>query len=303
MPHRSPPYLLVTLAALFWSGNFVLGRALGGLIPPIALSFWRWALALLILLPFALPRLGRQAALIRRHWAILILLGLLGVTNFNTFVYLGLTTTTATNAVLLQSTTPVLIVGLSFALLGERVGVQQAAGILLSLGGVAAIVLKGDLGMLSGLDVNQGDLWVLAAVVSWALYSVCLRWRPPELDPLAFLAATIAAGLIPLLPLYLWDLGRVGGFALDRVTLSAIAYVAIFPSVLAYVFWNRAVAELGATRTGQFMHLMPVFGTLLSMLLLGERLQGFHLAGIGLIAAGIWLAAHGPRRPARDTAD
>lgn len=295
MRQRPSPYLLATLAALFWSGNFILGRALGGTIPPIALSFWRWALALAILLPFTLPRVRHQVALIRRHWGILALLGVLGVTNFNTFAYLGLTTTTATNAVLLQSTTPVLIVGLSFALLGDTVRPRQAAGILLSLTGVAAIVLQGDPATLASLEVNRGDLWVLAAVVSWAIYSVCLRWRPAELDPLALLTATVAAGLIPLIPLYLWDLGRSGGFPLTGVTLGAIAYVAIFPSVLAYVFWNRAVADLGPNRTGQFMHLMPVFGTLLAMLLLGERLQGFHVAGIALIAAGIWLAARGPR--------
>lgn len=294
MRPRPSPYLLVTLAPLFWSGNFVLGRALGGTIPPIALSFWRWALALAILVPFTLPRVRRQAGLIRRHWGILTLLGVLGVTNFNTFAYLGLTTTSATNAVLLQSTTPVLIVGLAFVLLGDAVGPRQAAGILLSLAGVAAIVLEGDATTLVGLDVNRGDLWVLAAVLSWALYSVCLRWRPAELDPLTLLTATVAIGLIPLIPLYLWDLGRSGGFPLTGVTLGAVTYVAIFPSVLAYIFWNRAVAELGPNRTGQFMHLMPVFGTLLAMLLLGERLQAFHLVGIALIAAGIWLAARGP---------
>lgn len=288
------PYLLVVLPPLFWSGNFVLGRALGGTIPPIALSFWRWALALLILLPFTLPRVRRQADLIRRHWGVLALLGVLGVTNFNTFVYIGLNTTTATSAVLLQSTTPVLIVALSFLLLGQRVHAWQAAGILLSLAGVAVIVLRGDAATLASLEVNRGDLWVLAAVVSWALYSVCLRWRPQGLDPLAFLTATVAAGLVPLVPLYLWDLGASGGFPLSAVTLGALGYVGLFPSVLAYVLWNRAVAELGANRTGQFMHLMPVFGTLLSMALLGEQMQAFHLAGIGLIAGGIWLAGRPP---------
>lgn len=291
------PYLLVTLAALFWSGNFVLGRALGDSIPPIALSFWRWALALLIVLPFTLPRVLAQAGLIRRHLGVLVLLGLLGVTNFNTFVYLGLQSTTATNAVLLQSATPVLIVALSFVLLREGVSFRQAAGILVSLAGVAAIVLQGDPARLTGLTLNRGDLWVLAAVLSWALYSVCLRWRPAQIEPLVLLTATIAVGVVLLLPLYLWDLSRAGGFAVNATSLGAIGYVAVFPSVLAYIFWNRGVAELGANRTGQFMHLMPVFGTLLAMLLLGERMRGFHLAGIGLIAAGIWLATVRVRQP------
>jgi drug/metabolite transporter (DMT)-like permease len=214
----------------------------------------------------------------------------LGVTNFNTFVYLGLQTTTATNAVLLVSTTPVLILILSFLMLGVRIRSSQVLGVLLSLSGVGAIVAAGDPVALASLELNAGDLWVLGAVVSWALYSVCLRWRPPGLDPLVFLTATIVIGLIPLLPLYLWDLARGSYMAVDAVSVGAIGYVALFPSVLAYVFWNRGVAELGANRTGQFLHLMPVFGTMLSMLLLGERLATYHLLGIGLIAAGLVLA-------------
>jgi drug/metabolite transporter (DMT)-like permease len=288
-------YLLVTFAPLFWAGNFVLGRALHQTIPPFALSFWRWAVALLILLPFAWPRLRAQRHLLRGHWPVLALLGVLGVTNFNTFVYLGLHTTTATNAVLLQSTTPVLIVGLSFLLMGQRAGPRQISGVALSLAGVVVIVTAGDPAALATLRLNQGDLWVLAAVVSWALYSVCLRWRPAGLDPLAFLLATVAAGLLPLAPLYAWELARGEGFVVDAVSLGAIGYVAVFPSILAYVFWNRAVAEVGANRTGQFIHLMPAFGILLAAALLGERLVGFHLAGIALIGGGIALATRQPR--------
>lgn len=284
------PYLLVSLAPLFWSGNFVLGRALHETVPPIALSFWRWAVALLILLPILLPRARDLASAVRRHWAILSLLGLLGVTNFNTFVYIGLQTTTATNAVLLVSTAPVLILVLSFLMLGEAVRPVQAVGVFLSLSGVGIIAAAGEPAALANLELNSGDLWILAAVASWALYSVCLRWRPQGLDPLLFLAATIVTGLVPLLPLYLWDLARGSTLELDLVTAGAVGYVALFPSILAYVFWNRGVAELGASRTGQFLHLMPAFGTLLSMLLLGERLEIHHLAGIGLIAAGILLA-------------
>lgn len=280
----------MSLAPLFWSGNFVLGRALHDSIPPIALSFWRWAVALMILLPFVVPRARDLALAVRRHWVILTLLGVLGVTNFNTFVYLGLQTTTATNAVLLVSTTPVLILILSFLLLGQAVRPLQGVGVVLSLAGVGAIVAAGDPAALADLALNAGDLWIMGAVASWALYSVCLRWRPSGMDPLLFLTATIVTGLVPLLPLYLWDLTRGNTLSLDAVTIGAVGYVALFPSVLAYIFWNRGVAELGANRTGQFLHLMPVFGTLLSLLVLGERLALYHLVGIGLIAAGIVLA-------------
>jgi len=284
------PYLLLVLTTLFWSGNFVLGRAVHAVFAPFTLSFWRWAVALAILLPFVWSTLRQQAPLLRRHWPILLLLSVLGVVNFNTFVYIGLQATTATNAVIMLSVTPVLIVALSFLLLRQTVTGWQALGILVSLAGVLVIVGRGDLEALLARRVNPGDLWVLAAVFSWALYSVCLRWRPAGLRPLDFQAATMVIGVIILAPLYGWDLAHDRIFSLNVATAGSILYLALFPSILAYIFWNRAVAELGANRTGQFLHLMPVFGAVLSMIFLGERLYAFHGVGIALIALGIWLA-------------
>ena len=285
-----PIWLLAALPPLFWAGNFVLARALHTDIPPIALSFWRWTTALLILLPFALPGLRAQWPLLLRHWPLLTLLGILGITNYNTFAYLGLQDTTATNGVLLSSATPVIIVALSFLLLKQRVRVPQLLGILLSLVGVVVIATEGRPQSLGGMTLNRGDLWILAAGLDWALYSVCLRWRPPELEPLTFLSAIMGIGLIPLIGLYAWDLALGHRFAINATNLGAIGYVGLFPSVLAYIFWNRAVHEMGANRTGQYMHLMPAFGALLATLVLGERLLWFHAVGAGLIALGIVLA-------------
>lgn len=284
------PYLLLVLTTLFWSGNFVLGRAVHDIFTPFALSFWRWAVALAILLPFVWSSLRRQPPLLRRHGPILLLLSVLGVVNFNTFVYLGLQSTTATNAVIMVSITPVLIVALSFLLLRQTVTGWQALGIGVSLAGVLVIVGRGDAGALLARQFNPGDLWVLAAAISWALYSVCLRWRPAGLRPLDFQATTMLIGVMILTPLYAWDLAQGRTIAINAATVGSILYLALFPSILAYIFWNRAVAELGANRTGQFLHLMPAFGAVLSMIFLGERLQGFHVAGIALIALGIWLA-------------
>ena len=284
------PYLLLVLTTLFWSGNFVLGRAVHTVFSPFTLSFWRWAVALAILLPFVWGSLSEQRALLRRHGPILLLLSVLGVVNFNTFVYIGLQSTTATNAVIMLSITPVLIVALSFLLLRQTVTRWQALGILVSLAGVLAIVARGDVQALLTWRINAGDLWILAAVVSWALYSVCLRWRPAELKLLNFQAATMVIGIIVLTPLYSWDLAHERFVAVNTATVASIGYLALFPSILAYIFWNRAVAELGANRAGQFLHLMPAFGAVLSMIFLGERLYAFHAAGIGLIGLGIWLA-------------
>ncbi|MFN2165548.1 MAG: DMT family transporter [Anaerolineae bacterium] len=283
--------VLAALPPLFWAGNFVLGRALRADIPPLALSFWRWGIALLVLLPFAYSRVRDQWGLLRAHWPRLAVLAFLGVTNYNTFAYIGLQYTTATNGVLLTSATPLLILGLSWLLLGQRVRPWQVLGVSLSLAGVVFIVAKGDAGLLAGLRPNRGDLWILAAGVDWALYSVCLHWRPRGLDPLLFLTATVALGCIPLGVLYVWDLSRGQRFAPTLGNLAALGYVAVFPSVLAYVIWNRAVAVLGANRTGQYIHLIPVFGVALAAILLGELPGWFHVVGFGLIMAGIWLSA------------
>ncbi|MGB5831474.1 MAG: DMT family transporter [Thiohalocapsa sp.] len=292
-----PIALLAVLPPLFWAGNFVLARALHADIPPIALSFWRWAMALTILLPFAWRGLHEQWPLLQRHWPVLTLLALLGITNYNTFAYLGLQDTSATNGVLLTSATPVVIVVLSFLMLGQAVRPPQLLGILLSLAGVVMIATEGRPQVLTGMALNPGDMWILSAGLDWALYSVCLRWRPAKLGPLTFLAAIMAIGLIPLIVLYAWDLAQGHRFAINRANLGAIGYVALFPSVLAYIFWNRAVTEMGANRTGQYIHLMPAFGALLAVLVLGERLLWFHAAGAGLIAAGIALATRGASKP------
>lgn len=283
--------LIAALPPLFWAGNFVLGRALQAEISPLALSFWRWLLALLILLPFSYRRLVAQWGRLRDGWRVLTLLAVLAVTNYNTFAYIGLQSTTATNALLLTSTTPVLILALSWLLLGQRIAGHQALGIALSLAGVAVLVTEGDVGRLARLRLRAGDLWILAAGLDWALYSVCLRWRPGDLDPLVFLTATIALGTLPLAALYVWDLSQGHRFDPTPVNLAALGYVALFPSVLAYVIWNQAVAELGANRTGQYIHLLPVFGVLLATLLLGERPAWFHGVGVLLIALGLWLSA------------
>lgn len=292
----SPIWLLAALPPLFWAGNFVLARALHMEITPIALSFWRWAIALLILLPFVYSGLWRQRRLLRRHWPVLTLFAVLGITNYNTFAYLGLQHTTATNGVLLSSVTPVVIVALSFLLFRVPLRGVQLLGILLSLAGVVLIATEGRPVMLARLELNRGDLWILAASLDWALYSVFLRWRPAGLEAKTFLAAIIAIGLLPLAVLYAWDLAAGHRFALNATNLAAIGYVALFPSVLAYVFWNRAVAEMGPNRTGQYLHLMPAFGAALAILLLGERLQAFHLVGAVMIAAGIVLATVGKER-------
>ena len=289
------PYLLMILPPLFWAGNAVVGRAAVGELPPIALAFWRWLFAFLLLLPIGLPRILAQKALVRSQWKVLCLLALFSVTAYNTFLYIALTTTTAINATLVSAAIPVAIVGVSWAWSGETVSWRQGSGILLSLAGVLLVIARGDIQALLSLSLHVGDLWALTAVASWAVFSVLLRRHPTGLDAFALLTVQVGLGLAFLSPLYLVELASGARMILTPHSLGLIAYVAIFPSAVAYGFWNRGVAELGASIAGQYTNLIPVFTAVLAALLLGESFRWFHSVGLLLIFGGIWLATRGRR--------
>ncbi len=283
-------WLLMMLPPLFWASNAVLGRAVAGEVPPVGLAFWRWTLGALLVLPFAWPHLRRDAGRLVREWRTVLLLTALGIGVFNTFLYIGLNSTTALNAVMMQSSMPVLIVLMSWALFRERVTALQAVGIAVSLAGATTLIARGDLALLLGLELNAGDLWITVAVLSYAAYTALLR-RRPAVHGLSFIMATFAVGAALLLPFYLWET-VVGGrpMPLTATAAGAAVYVALFPSILAYMCFNRSVALAGANTVGLSIHLVPVFGSLLAILFLGEQLHLYHAVGIALIAAGIALA-------------
>jgi drug/metabolite transporter (DMT)-like permease len=289
------PYLLLTLSALLWSGNFVLSRAVVSLIPPVGLLFWRWAVALAVLLPIVLPRLRRQWPLIRAHLKLFPLYGLLGVTLFNLLIYTAMHSTTAINAALVNSSIPILIIFFSRLFFRQSVSGRQWVGIVLSLAGVATIILRGEPAALLQLSFTTGDLLVLAAAASWAFYSLGLRYYPQGLDPLVFLFVIALFGLAFIAPLYALEIASGKVVHPTPATLVSIAYVGVFASVVAFVAWNSGIRRLGAQTGGPFIHLMPAFRTVLAVIFLHERLQPFHLAGIGLIIAGILCATLRPR--------
>lgn len=288
------PRILLTLAIVFWSGNFIVGRATTGLVPPVALAFWRWTIGLVLVLGFGWRHVRQDGAVLARNWPILVVLAILGIAAFNTFVYIGLQTTTAVNALLMQSAMPVLILAAMFLLFGERPNIWQALGVLVSIVGVFAIATKGDWRAAAQMTFNTGDLWVLAAVAAYALYSALLRKRP-AVHPLSFLAATFSIGAMTLLPLYIHEHLDVAQIQPVLPAYLAIAYVAVFPGFLSYLLYNRGVELAGANSAGHFMHLMPIFGSGLAILFLGEHLATFHVAGAALIAAGLGLATIGSR--------
>ena len=298
---RSPlfPYVLLAIAVLIWAGNWVIARAMRFDAPPVALAFWRWAIALVILSPLAIGHVRRQWRVITGAWRVLCLLALLATVLQHIPVYIGLRDTTATNGALLNSATPIMIFMLSHILVGDRLSAGQVLGVLISLCGVVTIVARGDLALLASLHLNSGDLWVLLATLAWATYTVCLRWRPAQLDPLAMLWTLAAIGVVAMLPLYVWELSAGRTLRVTPATAAGVVYIGALATVVAYVFWNRAVQQVGPNRAGPFMYLMLVFTPLLAIVFLGERLHLYHFAGCALILGGIYLTARGERRAAQ----
>lgn len=283
-------YLLLILTTLFWSGNFVLSRGMHADIPPMALSFWRWVLALIILLLFCWRTVYPQRHEALKERKFIIVQGLLGVTGFNSLIYLAVQTTTVVNAVLINSCIPILIALCSLVIYKERLQTRQWIGILTSLTGVTLILAGGDLRSLLGLDFNRGDLLVLLAGLVWALYSINLRNYPQDLHPFTFQTGIVIVGVIGIAPLFVIELMMGHRMPVTGPTLATIVYVAVFASVLAFIFWNRAVRNIGANRAGVFIHLMPVFSSILAVLFLNETIEPFHLQGISLVFFGIFLA-------------
>ncbi|MEP7070287.1 MAG: DMT family transporter [Usitatibacter sp.] len=290
------PYLLLTLTVLFWSINWVIGRAIAGHVSPLALTFIRWVGAFAIMLPFAWSQIRAQWPAIRRHWKLIAWLGFWGTGLHNAFAYAGLQYTTATNGVILNSACPVMIIVVGWLVYRDTITRVQAAGVAISLIGVLVVLTRGDPRVLASLSLNKGDLIVFAGMIFWAAYTIFLRMKPAEVGGLAMLTCCSAVGIALLLPLFLAEMVFFGGHVEVRpATLAAMAYVAIFPSFVGYVFWNRAVAEVGSNVAGIFMHLMPVFGSILAWLFLGERIELFELVGIALILGGITLTSRGRR--------
>lgn len=283
------PYLLLTLTALFWSGNMVIGRGLREAVPPMSLAFWRWTIALALVLPFALPHLRAQWPQLRSGWRAVVLLGILGVGGYNTFAYIALQYTTATSATLLNSFTPVATIALAFVLLGKRLNRLETVGVLVSLAGVMIIVGRGSFDTLLGFSLNTGDLWMLLAVLVWGVYTVGLQWRPAGVDPMLMLAAFTVIGVATLIPAYAWEIASGRHMDPTPGAVAGILYVGIFPGFLGYVFFNAGVAAVGPNRASLFIHLMPVFATILAAIFLGERPFAYHFAGVALVFAGIFL--------------
>ncbi|WP_273429648.1 DMT family transporter [Marinobacter sp.] len=298
IPSRVPriSYVGLILTPLFWAGNAVVARGTVDSIPPLSMAFWRWVIALAILLPFGLPGLLRHRQIIRQRLGSMLALATFSVGAFNSLLYLAATTTTATNIALINATIPIFIALMAWLLLGDRTRPIQALGIALALLGILTVVARGDVSVLTGLQAQPGDLIMVAAVFSWGLFSVLLRRQAVPLPALTFLTTQILLGALVILPFYLADLFLFsGGFDVNGRTIPPLLYFAVFPGILAYAFWNHGVHAVGPSKAAIFMYLTPVFASILAGIFLNESLGLFHVVGGLLILSGLLLATRAGR--------
>jgi drug/metabolite transporter (DMT)-like permease len=287
---NNQPYLLLSLTSLFWAGNIVLARYVAGHVPPMTLSCVRWVGVFFVLLPFAWPHLKADWPALRRRLPLLVVLSATGFALNNALSYWALQYTQALNALMIQSSGPLFVALWSLLLFGVRLTVAQFAGIALSLAGVFTILLHGDLAALANIEFNRGDLMFASAVLAFGLYSALMP-RRPRTHQLSLILFTTGCGSLMLLPFSIWEISVGTTLKFDALTLATLVYVVIFPSTLAYLFFNRGIALIGPNRAAPFLHLVPVFGSVMAIALLGERPRLFHLVGYVLVLSGVVIAS------------
>ncbi len=283
-------YIFLVLAVLFWSGNFITGRYISTSIEPMQLSFYRWFFVLVLLLPYIFINYKDLILGFKKDSLLLVVFGAFGIAGFNTFLYYGLQTTSATNALLINSSTPIFIILISSIIFRIAITKIQILGVLLSTLGVLYLILKGNINHILELNFTPGDLWILLAAFDWAIYSVLLKFKPKELSSFSFLTITSFIGVIILyIAFILQGYSLEFSFLSNKEVLYSLIYIVIFPSILSFYFWNMATIEIGANKAGQSAHLMPIFGAILAYIFLDEVLEFYHMVGIILIAIGIYL--------------
>lgn len=290
-PVPRSPFLLLALAPLFWSGNFVIGKLLGETLPPFTLSALRWAIGALVLLPLV----GRQRQALRAalpSWRSLAVLGATGVAIYTPLVYLALADTTTVNAALIQAAIPAVTAVLTVLVLRAPVGPRQWIGIAVAFVGVTWIVARGEPASLAALRLNRGDLLMVANVLVWAVYTVVAQRVLRHVDGLVATFLAVLVGLALLLPAASWEMtGRSWPSATPKL-VAAVAYLGVFPSIIALLCWNRGVAAVGAARSAPFVNLLPVYTAVLASLFLGESIAWHHLAGGLLVAGGVYVGTY-----------
>ena len=287
-------YIFLVLATLFWSGNFIVGKAAGLFdIPPFTLNFYRWLFAWLILAPFTLKEIYKTRSHILDNLKYVLILGITSITLFNSIVYYSLQFTQVISGVLMISTIPVMIIFFSSLLKIEKTNLYQVAGVIFSMLGVVVIVTQLNEEKIKELRFNKGDLSIIVAMLSWALYSALLKKKKLELSQLSLLQVIISAGLIFLLPIYIIEMNQGRIVTLELPFILTLIYVVLFPGLASFICWIKGIGLIGANRSGIFLHLMPIFSTIMAILIFNEQFMIFHLVGAIFIISGIFLSSKG----------
>jgi len=278
-------------ATLFWAGNFIVGKIASiNEIPPISLNFYRWFLAWLILLPFTFKELIKKKDYILNNIGLFIIMGITAVTVFNSALFYSLKFTQVISGVLMISTVPVMIIFISSLLKIEKTNIFQIIGVGLSLTGVLFIITKADIDILKNLDFNRGDLTMVIAMLSWATYSALLKKKKYKLSQISLLQVVISFGVVFLIPLYFIDINMGNLIKLEKPFFLTLTYVVLFPGLASFFFWIKGVALIGANRAGVFLHLMPILGAVMAMIIFNEKIMFYHFLGAVFIVAGITLS-------------
>jgi len=284
-------YLFLTLAALFWSGNFIVGKAASTYeIPPFSLNFYRWFFAFLILFPFTYKEVINKKDYVFKNLGLFIILGITSITIFNSIVYYSLYYTQVISGILMISTIPVWILFFASFLKIEKTNLFQILGVILSLTGVLFIVTKADIQLIKELEFNKGDLSMVIGMLSWAIYSALLRKKTHPISQLALLEIIIICGFIFLVPIYFIEMSFGNKIVLGLPFILTLGYVVLFPGIFAFLFWIKGIDIIGANRSGVFLHLMTIFGALMAIVILGEKFMFYHFLGAIFIIAGITLS-------------
>ncbi len=284
-------YFILILTTIFWSGNFIVGKAASMFqIPPFSLNFYRWFFAGLILLPFTYKEIINKKKYIYNNLGFFIILGVTSITIFNSIVYYSLYYTQVISGILMISTIPVWIIFISSILNIEKTNIFQIIGVILSLTGVIFIITKADLNLIKNLDFNKGDLSMVVAMFSWAIYSALLKSKKYEISQVSLLEVVIICGLIFLIPIYFIEMKMGNPIILGKPFYLILSYVVIFPGLAAFFFWIKGISIIGANRAGIFLHLMPIMGAIMAMLIFDEKFMFYHILGAIFIIAGITLS-------------
>ena len=284
-------YLLLILTTIFWSGNFIVGKAASMYeIPPFSLNFYRWFFAGLILLPFTYKEIITKKSYILNNIGFFIILGVTSITIFNSIVYYSLYYTQVISGVLMISTIPVWIIFISSLLNIEKTNFFQIIGVAFSLTGVVFIITKVDLELVKNLDFNKGDLTMVIAMFAWAIYSALLKKKKYEISQITLLEVVIITGLIFLTPIYFIEMNFGNTIKLGKPFYLTLTYVVLFPGLCSFFFWIKGISIIGANRAGAFLHLMPIFGAIMAMIIFDEKFMFYHILGAIFIVAGITLS-------------